>query len=361
LFTGHGISPAAGFVLSNVRNLTMDISNTRSHDQGVVVKKNIGSYHVRMDGRLLTCAISSQLRKQLIYSGSNPNLQHRSVQAVKALDHVDPVAVGDAVRFIDAHDGTGLIVEVLPRRNRLARRDPAPGSHHFEQVIVSNVDYVIPVFAAASPTPKWGMLDRYLVSAESLNLAALIVITKLDLVQTPDGLLDDAIHQKVEEYQRIGYPVLLTSSFTGDGLDELRRVLKGRFSVFVGKSGVGKSALLNALEPGLGLRVGEVGTGKVGKGRHTTTSVEMVSTAFGADIVDTPGTREFGLPDMAEDDLALFFPEMRPLVGMCKFGLDCSHDEEPGCAIRRAVMAGTVSPQRYQSYLRMDKELNHES
>ena len=122
------------------------------------------------------------------------------------------------------------------------------------------------------------------------------------------------------------------------------RLLKGRVSAFVGKSGVGKTALLNALEPGLGLRVGAVGTGKIGKGRHTTTAAEMVTTAFGADIVDTPGMREFGLCDMDGDDLALFFPEMRPLVGKCKFGLDCSHDEEPGCAIRKAVMAGTISP-----------------
>jgi ribosome biogenesis GTPase len=161
----------------------------------------------------------------------------------------------------------------------------------------------------------------------------------------------------VNEYRRIGYPVLLTSSVTGEGLDELRQTLKGRVSAFVGKSGVGKSALLNALESGLDLRVGEVGGGKVGKGRHTTTNVEMVTTAFGADIVDTPGTREFGLHHIDENDLAQFFPEMRPYIGHCKFGLDCQHDEEPGCAIRKAVVAGTISPRRYQSFLRLNKEL----
>ena len=161
----------------------------------------------------------------------------------------------------------------------------------------------------------------------------------------------------VDEYRRIGYPLLLTSSVTGAGLEELRRILKDRTSAFVGKSGVGKTALLNALEPGLGLRVGAVGQGNIGKGRHTTTSAEMISLSFGGDIIDTPGVREFGLYDMEGDDLAGFFPEMRPLVGSCKFGLDCQHDEEPGCAIRKAVMAGKISPLRYQSYLRLKEEL----
>jgi ribosome biogenesis GTPase / thiamine phosphate phosphatase len=335
----------------------MDSRNTCIHDQGVVVKKNIGLYHVRANGNVLPCALSPRLRKQLIYAADNPNALHHTVSDVKTLDKVDPVAVGDMVRFVDACDGSGLITEVLPRRNRLARRDPYPGVQHFEQVIVANVDYIVPVFAAANPTPKWGMLDRYLASVESLELSALIVITKLDLVRPSDGALDGATRQAVDEYRRIGYPVLLTSSVTGEGLDELRQALKDRLSAFVGKSGVGKTALLNAIEPGLGLRVGEVGKGQVGKGKHTTSHVEMFTTAFGADIVDTPGMRAFGLPDMNADNLALFFPEMRLLVGQCKFGLDCLHDAEPGCAIRKAVMAGRISPLRYQSYLRLKEEV----
>ena len=336
----------------------MDTSKPYTHDEGIVVKKNIGTYHVRTNGRVLPCALSPRLRKQLIYPIADPTSLSHIVREVKVLDKVDPVAVGDVVRFVDAGDGSRLIVEVLPRRNRLARRDPYPGAHKFEQIVVSNVDYVVPVFAAANPTPKWGLLDRYLASAESLELSVLIVLTKLDLVRGPDGTLDEEIQKAVDEYCRIGYPVLLTSSVTGEGLDELRYTLKGRVSAFVGKSGVGKTALLNALEPGLGLRVGEVGAGRVGKGKHTTSHVEMVTTSFGADIVDTPGMREFGLHNMDGDDLALFFPEMRPLVGLCKFGLDCQHDEEPGCAIRKAVMAGKISPNRYKSYLRLKEELS---
>jgi len=268
------------------------------------------------------------------------------------------VAVGDTVRFVNTHDGSGMITEVLPRRNRLSRQDPYPGKHKFEQIVVSNVDYLIPIFAAANPTPKWGLLDRYLTSAESHELSAMVVITKLDLVRGPDGALDEELQTAIEEYRRIGYPILLTSSITGEGLDALRQMLKGTVSAFVGKSGVGKTALLNALEPGLGLRIGSVGSGKVGKGKHTTTAAEMVTTTFGADIVDTPGIREFGLLAMEEEDLALFFPEMRPFVGQCKFGLSCLHDEEPGCAIRKQVMAGRISPFRYQSYLRLKEELS---
>jgi ribosome biogenesis GTPase len=334
----------------------MDSGNIYTHDQGVVVKKNLGVYQVRLDGTILPCALSPRLHKQLIYPTADPTSLRHIVREVKILDKVDPVAVGDWVRIVDAHDGSGLIVETLPRRNRLVRRDPRPGKQVFEQVIVANVDAILPVFSAASPTPRWGLLDRYLVSAEALDLPVHILITKMDLVRSVDGSMDEQLCQAIDEYRRIGYPLHLTSSVTGEGLDELRKLLSGRVSAFVGKSGVGKTALLNALQPGLGLRVGMVGRGEVGKGRHTTSYVELVTTSFGADIVDTPGMREFGLHDLSGEHLALFFREMRPYVGLCKFGLDCHHDEEPGCAVRRAVMQGHISPRRYQSYLHISEE-----
>jgi ribosome biogenesis GTPase / thiamine phosphate phosphatase len=333
------------------------MNTINTYDQGVVVKKNIGSYHVRTNGAVIQCALSTRLRKEFVFTSENSNSAHRAVKSVKELDKVDPIAIGDLVRFTDGADGFGMIVEVLPRRNRLARQDPAPGTHKFEQVIVANVDYVIPVFAAANPTPKWGLLDRYLISAESLDLSALIVITKMDLVRDAHGLADEEIEKVIEEYRRIGYPVVTTSSISGEGLETLRGMLKGNLSAFVGKSGVGKTALLNALEPGLALRVGAVGDGKMRKGRHTTTSPEMVPLGSGGHIIDTPGVREFGLSSVDEADLAIFFPEMRLLLGQCKFGVGCRHDEEPGCAIRKAVVAGKISPQRYQSYLVFKKDL----
>ena len=143
-----------------------------------------------------------------------------------------------------------------------------------------------------------------------------------------------------------------TSALSGAGLDDLRAALRGRVSVLLGKSGVGKTSLLNALEPGLGQRVAEVSRA-TGKGRHTTSQVELFPLAMGGAIIDTPGTREFGLWAIDAGELALLFPEMRPWVGHCRFGLDCRHDEEPGCAIRKAVTLGQISPFRYQSYIRL--------
>jgi len=324
---------------------------------GVVYKKTIGSYGVLADGQLIPCALSRRLRKQLIYPTADPNSLRHVVREVKAIEHTDPVAVGDTVRFIDSQDGSGLIIEILPRRSKLTRRSavPMPGAHPFEQVIVANLDQVVPVFAAANPTPKWNMLDRYLVSAESLGLKALICINKLDLAQRSAGQLAGELGEVIQEYRQIGYPVILVSAINGEGLAELRTALAGRVSVFVGKSGVGKTSLLNALQPGLGQRVKEVSQ-ITGKGRHTTTNLEMFPLESGGALVDTPGVREFGLWELEDDDLAIYYPEMRPYIGLCKFGLDCQHDTEPGCAVRKAVMAGKVSPRRYKSLLMLRAE-----
>jgi ribosome biogenesis GTPase / thiamine phosphate phosphatase len=323
---------------------------------GVVYKKTIGNYLVHTNGRALPCELSTRLRKLLVYPTADPGSLHHRVQKVVELEHMDPLAVGDEVRYIMAEEGKGLIVELLPRRNKLTRRSAVPkplhhGAHPFEQIIVTNVDQMVAVIAAAQPPPKWNLLDRYLASAEAGEMEVLICITKLDLVNGQD----DALKAALDEYQHIGYAHVLTSSVTGEGIDPLRDALKGHTSVFIGKSGVGKTALLNKLQPGLGLRVKEVNQ-VTGKGRHTTTSLEMFALESGGAIVDTPGTREFGLWQ-DEEDLALFFREMRPLVGQCRFRLDCQHDEEPGCAIRKAVMEGQISPRRYQSYLCLKKEL----
>ena len=317
-------------------------------DVGVVYKKNIGSAIVHANGRVLVCSLSNRLRKQLVYAQSDGGSGHHSVRQVKTIEHSDPIAVGDQVRFVYAGDATGMIIEVLPRRSRMTRRSavPMPGANPFEQVIAANLDQVVPVFAAAQPAPKWGLLDRYLVSAEASDLPALICITKLDLVHGNDGDLLDAL----QIYRDIGYRIVLTSTVTSEGLDELQEALKGRLSAFLGKSGVGKTSLLNALQRDLGLRVNQVNQ-RTGKGKHTTTHLEMFPLHFaeGTAIIDTPGVREFGLWEIEGEDLASYFPEMRSLIGLCRFGLDCRHDEEPGCAIRKAVTTGQISPYRYRS------------
>jgi ribosome biogenesis GTPase / thiamine phosphate phosphatase len=322
----------------------VNTSNTNINDLGVVYKKMIGSYTIYSGERTIQCSLSARLR------AGQPDPAQRGRPSSPA-GHADPLAVGDVVRFIDHRDGAGQIVEILPRRNRLARRSavPMPGAHAFEQVIAANVDQVVPVFAAANPAPHWNMLDRYLVAAEAYDLPAVICITKLDLAGAD-------LPAAVAPYRQAGYPVIFTSALTGEGIEALKQTLQGRLSVLVGKSGVGKTFLLNTLQPGLGLRVNAVSQ-VTGKGRHTTTSQEMFRLDIGGAVVDTPGEREFGLWDIHPDELALLFPEMRPLVGRCRFGLDCRHDEEPGCAIRQAVMAGTISPRRYQSYMRLSEEL----
>jgi ribosome biogenesis GTPase len=339
-----------------------DIVTVDSHmvkdDTGIVYKKTIGNYHVLTGEQMIACALSSRLRKNLIYPTADPSSVRHNVRAVKEIKHVDPIAIGDQVRFIRASDGTGLITEILPRRNYLARATatPMPGAHAFEQVIAANVDLIMAVFSASRPAPKWNLLDRYLVSAESLDLPALVCITKWDLIGADDAGIETDLATEIEAYRRIGYPVVTTSAVTGKGLEDLKKALQGRISVLVGKSGVGKTSLLNAMQPGLGLRVGEVSRSS-GKGKHTTSHLEMFLLNFGGAIIDTPGMREFGLWEIAERDLAFYFPEMRPYIGRCKFGLDCEHDEEPGCALRKAVMAGKINPRRYQSYIRLKAEV----
>ncbi len=326
--------------------------------EGVVFKKTIGQYSIRTETGVIAGSLSSKLRKQLIYPIADPNSIKRRVMEVKDLDTVDPVAVGDIVRFIDAGDGSGLITEILPRRNKLSR--PATdGARRFkksvplEQVLVANVDQIVIVMPAANPPPSWNLLDRYLAAAEAARLPAVICFTKSDL--SPDG---EFTHE-IETYRQIGYTLIVTSAINGDGLDEVKVTLKDRVSVLWGKSGVGKTSLLNAIQPGLGLRVNEVNAFN-SEGRHTTTYLEMFELDFGGSVIDTPGQRRFKLWDDEPGDFAELLPEMRPFIGQCKFGLDCTHEHEPGCAIKRAVDNGQVSQRRYESFLGMRDYFNEQ-
>jgi ribosome biogenesis GTPase / thiamine phosphate phosphatase len=328
------------------------MNTDHEYDQGVVFCKTLGHYTVHAGGREFVCVLSSRLRKELIYPIADPNSLAHVVRQVREIEGIDPVAIGDEVTFFETECGFGMITGIQPRRTRLSRPAAMPGARVLEQVIVANPDQVVPVFSVSNPPPKWPLLDRYLVSAEASGLPSLICVTKCDLVRPDDGL-----DEVLDLYRRIGYEIRCVSVVTGAGLDELKESMRGHISVLVGKSGVGKTSLLNALQTGLGLRIRSVGQGKQGKGRHTTTHLEMFPLDFGGAVVDTPGMREFGLWDVDKDDLALFFPEMRPLVGQCRFGLDCRHDSEPGCAIRKAVMDGRVHPLRYRSFMQLQEEL----
>lgn len=329
--------------------------DSNTHDtlhHGIVVKKALGAYTVRSaeDARRIMCTLAGNLRKQLMFSTADPSSRQKRVLAVKELDTVDPVAVGDRVTYVDAHAEAGSIVEILPRRNKLSR--PATdGARKFkkseprEQVLVANVDQIVIVMPLANPAPHWELLDRYLASAEAAHIPALVCLTKADLAEDTDTA------REIDHYRQIGYRVLVSSAVTGAGIADVIAALTDRLSVLWGKSGVGKTSLLNAVQPGLGLRVNQINAVN-SEGRHTTTHLEMFELSFGGSVVDTPGQRAAKLWDTVSD-YAQLLPEMRPLLGQCKFGLDCSHTREPGCAIRLAVTAGQVSQRRYDSFLGM--------
>ncbi len=322
--------------------------------KGMVMMKTIGQYHVMWKDSIVSCTFTPRYQRQAKgkdkrRSGSHPGYDDNSPA-------LEP-AVGDRVE-VDIRDGNGRITAVLPRSSQLSRRSavPMPTARAHEQVIAANVDLVVPVIAAAEPPPKWNLLDRYLTSAEANDLPAVVCLTKVDLVTDAAGGLDETIQQAAELYRHIGYQAILVSAVSGEGIAELAAALKGSLSVLVGKSGVGKTSLLNALQPGLGGRVTQVSR-LTGKGRHTTTGLQIFQLDFGGALIDTPGTREFGLWDLPPDELADYFIEMREYHVKCRFGLGCRHRDEPGCAVRQAVMEEKISPQRYASYLKLLEDI----
>ena len=260
------------------------------------------------------------------------------------------LAVGDDVILERGErDDAWAILEILPRRSTLARR--APGGAPGERIVAANVDQVVVVFAIAEPEPHVRMLDRFLVIAESNDLPSRVVVNKVELPGDARALFG--------HYEGMGYPVHYTSVKRGDGLPALKEALHGRISALTGPSGVGKSSLLNAMFPGLNLRVGEISR-SVMKGRHTTVGADLHPLPDGGYVVDTPGLREVGVWGLDPRQLDRCFPEMRPLLEQCRFG-DCTHRVEPGCAVRAGVESGGVTGDRYESYLKLRKELEDRS
>lgn len=258
----------------------------------------------------------------------------------------EKVVVGDRVELEPESSGEGTvwaIREVHERTSLLARR--APGKAPRSKPIVANLDQVVIVFAAAEPDPHLRMLDRFLVIASSAEIAPLVVVNKTDV----SGI--DAARRTFAPYERAGYRLLFTAAREGRGVDALREALCGRLSALTGPSGVGKSSLLNAVQPGLGLRVAEVSRA-VNKGRHTTVTAQLIPLECGGWVADTPGLRELGLWEIEPDQLQFHFPEIDALNGACRYP-GCTHVHEPGCAVRGAVEAGALDAGRYDSYRRM--------
>lgn len=256
----------------------------------------------------------------------------------------DVAAVGDRVLVTPIDEQTGVIDQVEPRLRVFSRKDPNP-SGVYEQVLIANPDQVAIVFACAMPAPRLPMLDRFLVIAERQSVPALIIANKVDLI----GL--EAAQEIFGHYPPLGYKVLYTSASTGMNIDELQHRLVGILTLFTGPSGVGKSSLLNAIQPGLGLHAREVSQATT-KGRHTTVVRELFPLEGGGYVADTPGLKALALFDIEAEELDAYFPEIRALVPECAFN-DCTHDHEPGCAVRRAVAEGLIHPERYESYLKI--------
>jgi ribosome biogenesis GTPase len=313
----------------------MDAERTQNLT-GTVTKAHSGFFTVQTDAGPIVCQIKGRLRKERL--------------------DTDVVAAGDRVVVAVSGDGTGLITEVLPRTSVLSRRATLrrPDDRRLvEQVLIANPDQAVFVFACAQPTPHVRMLDRFLVAAESSHLSSIICANKVDLV-TPDEA-----RALFGLYEHIGYEVLYTSAKTGEGVAALRARLAGKLSVLSGPSGVGKSSLLNAVQPGLGLLAREVSQATT-KGRHTTVVPELLPIEGGGYVADTPGLRSIALWDIEPGELEAYFPDIRPFVADCEFS-DCTHTHEPGCAVRAAAERGDVHPARYDSFLRLRDEAEEEA
>lgn len=297
--------------------------------RGLVLRARSGFYTIATDeGDLVEARLRGRVKKERQAS--------------------DLAVIGDRVEVERLADGTGAIAAVEARERRFSRRQPGPRGTWREDVMVANPDLVTLVFAVDRPPPNPRLVDRFLVVAEYNEVPALIVANKVDL------LGQEAASAIFGPYERIGYRVIYASAKQGIGLDELRGQLAGRLSIVTGPSGVGKSTLLNALQPGLHLATGEVSSAEEGKGKHTTTHAELLPLdgLAGGYVADTPGIRELGLWQIPPTELAWCFPEFREHLGGCAFN-DCTHLHEPRCGLRAAVASGAVSEERHDSYRRL--------
>ena len=255
------------------------------------------------------------------------------------------LAPGDRV-LVESVDGEPWVRAVAPRRSKLSR----PGGEHArvsEQIFAANIDVLVVVAAVAKPAFKAGLVDRYLIAAEVGNVAPILCINKMDLVESEAP--------ELAAYRELGIQVIATSCETGEGLDDLRKALRGKLCVFAGHSGVGKSSLLNSLQPELDLATREVSEATQ-RGKHTTSAARLYELDDGLRIIDTPGIRQLGLWGVSPEEVAYYFPEIAEQAATCKFR-DCTHTHEPDCAVRQAVDAGQLPRLRFESYLRIRESL----
>ncbi len=297
------------------------MTNTNTK-QGLIIKAQSGFFWVETGEGIIVCQLRGKLKRG------------------RAMG--DIAALGDHVSITISDDGSGALENVEERKQALVRLDPRPQGE-YQQVLLANADQVVFVFACANPNPKLRMLDRFLVIAEKQKIPIIIIANKIDLVENAKEMFGI--------YESIGYRVIYTSAKSEVGLEEMRDVLKNKISALAGPSGVGKSSLLNALQPGLGLAVNEISK-VMNKGRHTTVTRQMFPLEGGGYVADTPGWKSLALWDTEAEEMDAYFPELRDLVPYCQFS-DCTHIHEPGCAVLAALKENKIHPERYESYLRL--------
>lgn len=320
-------------------------------NQGLVVRTTGSWYNVLLaDGAIVECRLRGNFR-------------------IRGNKQTNPIAVGDRVVFQPLDDGTGMITAVDDRHNCIIRR--ATKLSKQTHVIAANIDLLCLVATLGFPRTSTGFIDRMLVTAEAYHIPAVIIFNKCDLYN--DELWQ--LHNEVKAiYHDIGYPVFEVSALTGLGIDAIKDLIAGKVSLFSGHSGVGKSALLNAIDPSLHLRTGDVSEWSL-KGTHTTTfaeihpikldnkangSEESHSASCASYLIDTPGIKEFGMVDFTPEELSHFFPEMRSRLHNCRFA-NCTHRHEPGCAVKSAVEEGAISAERYQNYLNIIESIESDA
>jgi ribosome biogenesis GTPase len=264
---------------------------------------------------------------------------------IKEITSTNPIAVGDEVVFEmeDEAENRTIITELIPRRNYVNRISPANRRQH--HIIASNLDQSLLIATIKDPRTSVGFIDRFLVTCEAFHIPAIVVFNKSDLHEAYETALYE---DRKAMYEKVGYKVLLTSVEEKEGLEELKEVLYGKTTLISGHSGVGKSSLINSILEGANIRTMEVSDWS-GKGMHTTTFAEMHDMPEGGKIIDTPGMREFAIADISNDELSHYFPEMKLRMNDCQFN-NCMHINEPGCAIKQAVVDGEIHEERYVSY-----------
>lgn len=293
---------------------------------GLVVKSTGSWYSVRLENeKTVECRLKGKIR-------------------LDGRKSTNPVTVGDSVEVESGDDSNFVIASIHPRKNYIIRKSVNLSKQ--VHIIAANMDQACLIATIVAPRTSLGFIDRFLVTAEAYSIPAIIIFNKKDI-------LDEALRQYQDEimkmYQNIGYDCYAVSSFEHEDIIQLRELLKNKTTLLSGHSGVGKSTLVNAIEPSLNLKTGDISIAHL-KGTHTTTFAELHALSFGGNVIDTPGIKELGLVEIKPEELGHYFPEIRERMNACKFN-NCKHVNEPHCAIRQAVDVGEIYPERYNSYL----------